>query len=233
MNEQKLESMLYSALVLAAAHEYDNIQGVSPEFTPKEQRKFKKMLADPFGYVKKWHRTLGQQIRHYALAAVLALAILTSTIFAIPQTRTIAIDLIRQWFEDHVTFSYNNDINDFVLPEIEISYIPEGYELVENGGIEVPGSYIILEYKNQNNNILDIDIYVAGKNFTSSINSEFCDIEYVKLKNGIQAQLFKALDSNRLSDLIWTSKDGKLFFAINGKLSEEELIKIADGIILK
>lgn len=233
LNEKELEKMLPGSLLLAAAKRYDEIPDTEPIMTKKYQRKFEKMLVDPFKYAKKYNKSLGKQIRHYALVAALILAILTGTIFAIPPTRSIAVDLIRQWFEDHVTFSYNENSIDFVFSRIEIEYIPDGYKLIADGGIEVPGEYKIFEYKNFNNDILDIDIYIAGKDFTSSINTEFCDIKYVKLKNGIQAQLFQAYDDTRSSDLIWTSKDSKIFFAINGKLSQDELINIANGINLK
>ncbi len=229
VTEQELEYMLHDAFIFAAAKRYDKIPDTKPVLTKKYQRKFAKMLADPFAYAKKNSRPVAQQIRHYALVAALILAILTGTIFAIPQTRTIAVDLIRQWFDDGSTaFYFKGSGSSFVLPEFEINYIPRGYTLVYEDSIE--GEMQVFSYENSKRQRISIDIFMAGSKFTESINTEHSKISYIELNGGIEAQLFEGESQEWSSNLVWTSNDGKIFYLINGHLSPKELIKIANSI---
>ena len=232
MNEQRLEYLLHDALIMAAAERYEAIPDREPAFGKKYQKKFAKMLKAPFDYARKCQRTLGQQVRRLALVAVLVLAVLTAGIFAVPQTRSIAIDLIRQWFSDHITFTFSESVDGLVLPKYEITYLPAGYELFFEDDT-TPELNTVLQYENANKDVLRIDIFVAGEYFSTSIDTEHCDIYDVKLENGIRAQMFEAFDPDWPSNLVWTSKEGKLFFLIHGKLPPEELLKIANGIVLE
>lgn len=232
LTEQELEHMLHDSFIFKEAKMYDKIADTGLVITRKYQRKFEKMLANPFEYFKRGCRTIGQQIRHYALVAVLVLAILAGTIFAIPQTRSIAVDLIRHWFGDgSVSLYFKENTSDFALPEFEISYIPEEYALVYEDSIE--GEMQIFSYEDSLRQRLSIHIFMSGAHFSENINTEHSKISYVKLGNGIEAQLFEGESEEWSSNLVWTSNDGKIFYLINGHLSPDELIKIADGIIQK
>lgn len=233
LNERELETYLHDALISATAKRYQQLPKMPPEYPPKYKRGFKKMLADPFSYAKKCRRSAVQKISRYALVAVLALAILTGVVFAIPQTRTIAVDLIRQWFSDHVTFTYSEGNDHLTLPEVEINYIPEGYHYAEDASIEHDGFFQIAGYLNDDKDLITVDTYILSKHVSTSINTEHSKISYVKLDNGIEAQLFEAESAEWTSSLVWISKDGKIFYMVQAKLPPEELLKIANNIVFK
>lgn len=232
LTEQELEYMLHDGFIFKAAKQYEQIPDTKPVITREYQRKFARMLEDPFLYAAKQERTVVQHIKRYALVAVLVLAILAGTILAIPQARTIAIDLIKQWFDDgSVSLYFKGSRSDFVVPEYEISYIPEGYVLVFEDSIE--GEMQVLSYEDSARQRLSIDIFMSGEQFSANINTEHSTMSYIKLGNGIEAQLFEGESEEWSSNLVWTSDNGRIFYLINGHLPPKELIKIADGIIPK
>ena len=231
MDEQKLEYLLHDALVLAAAERYKTVPDIVPVFSNKYQRKFSHMLKKPFEYAKGYRRTIGNRIGRLALVAILILAIMGAGIFVMPQTRGVAVDIIRQWFEDHVTFSFSENAENYVLSEYKVSYLPEGYELLFEDGEE--GLYQIWQFENENKDVLCVEIFVKGEYFSTSIDTEYCTPSLIELENNIDAQLFKADSPDGPSTLVWMSEDNNVFYCIWGKLSTDELVNIANGLVEK
>lgn len=233
MNESQLELRLHDALLLAAAERYRDVREDDAEPSKKWRRRFDRMLADPLGYAKRQGRSIPRRIRQYALVAVVVLAILAGTLFAIPQTRTIAGNLLEEWLSDHVTYQFYNETND-TLPDVEFQYIPEAYEqsfvLSEDWSEEIIN---VWEFRNAEGQFLTIDIALASHNFSYSVDNEHREKCMVELFSGEEAIYYKPIDVGWSSDLIWISADGKYFFAIKGILPLEELLRIADGICLR
>ena len=40
-----------------------------------------------------------------------------------------AYEEVIQWFDDHTSFRFKQDVGEVVVPEYEVGYVPEGYEL--------------------------------------------------------------------------------------------------------
>lgn len=233
MNDEKLETMLRSALIVALGERYAQMPVEDYQFSPKYQRKFNKMLKDPFAYARKCRRPLWRRAARGVVAAVLALAILTGVVFTVPQTRTIAVDLLNKWFGEYVSFFFENtQPEEEVLPDVEIGYLPEGYEFVDETNI-IKDKYKLLQYTKSNNEFLEIYLMVSGDYFNGDINNRYGKMKFVKLENGVAANAFISDDVKKSSYLLWTSIDGKLFFRIEGYLSEDEMLNIANGIKIK
>lgn len=224
MTEREFDDLLREALVAAAAGRYESAADSEMIVTAPYQRRFAKMLRDPYGYAGRYGR-----IGRYAMTAVITLAVLGATIFAIPQTRAIAINILTQWHEKYVSFIFSNNALPQELPEITIGYIPEGYELDFENYNEDMGHKLFV-YKDSAGNILDISIYSAYRDIKFDLDNEHREILNLTLDDGSEALYLKAVDDGWPSNLLWRSKDNKLVLCIGGNLSDEELLKIAAGI---
>lgn len=226
-----IDAAMRDLLLLAAAEELRATPAADPQVTPAYQKKFAQMQADPFGYAKRLNRPFKRRLQRAAIAAVLLLAVIFGTIMAIPQTRTIAINILTQWYDKYIAFIFVGETDNITLPDIEINYLPEGYELVYASDISDEVRKV-LEYRDMDNHILSINIFTAHNRSSFNIDSEHRKLEYVKMNNGLEGQLFKADDEDLLSYLLWSSPDGQIFFSIGGSLPEDELLNIADGIVM-
>ena len=201
ISDDEFESILRDALV--------DYVGETPDYpgelSPKYQRRFKRMLADPAGYVKRrQHRPW-----RYAIAAVVVLAI-GAVAFCSPQMQK---------------------LEENVLPEIEIGYVPEGYTL-EYSKTNEAETRKVWQYENVGGNILKIYADINKNNLSRYIDNEYHDKQYTVLNNGKQVILLFG-DEKRANSLIWTDFDDSVALIINGKVSEEELTEIANAIEIK
>lgn len=224
MTEREFDDLLREALVAAAVGRYESAADSEMIVTAPYQRRFAKMLRDPYGYAGRYGR-----IGRYAMTAVITLAVLGATIFAIPQTRAIAINILTQWHEKYVSFIFSNNALPQELPEITIEYIPEGYELVsQNNDEDKTGTFYV--YTNSEDEALYIDVIAVSGKYKTNYDNEHRTIHYITLDNGLDA-LYLEGDSIEWSNaLIWSGADNKLVFEISGRLSKEELLEIAAGI---
>lgn len=233
MDESRLELCLRDALLLAAAERYRAVREDTAEPRGKWRRRFDRMLTDPFGYAERQRRSISRQIRRYGLVAALILAILAGAIFAVPQTRAVAVNLLEHWFSDHVTYSFGYETKN-TLPKVEIQYIPQGYKQSFVFAEDLSEETINLwNLKNTEEQQLMITVALASENFSYSVDNEHREKQMIELLTGEEAIYYKPIDNDWSSDLIWNSPDGRYFFAVKGSLPLEELLRIADGICLR
>lgn len=111
------------------------------------------------------------------------------------------------------------DVEDF-----EVTYVPEGYELVE----DMLHNGVIRELIYGNNNGEGLRIHIAKTDkFGANVDNETMGRKEV-LVNDKQAYLFEGKDKNIV---VWQM--GNCTIDIEAKLSEEELLKIASHIYVK
>jgi len=110
------------------------------------------------------------------------------------------------------------DVEDF-----NVTYVPEGYELVEDVLI---GEYArMIKYQDKNDDVIKIHISKTDKFGTNVDNETTGRIEV--LVNDKQAHLF---DDGKTSFIVWQIGDCTL--DITADISEEELVKIANHIFV-
>lgn len=227
-----IDAAMRDLLLLAAAEELRATPAADPQVTPAYQKKFAQMQADPFGYAKRLNRPFKRRLQRAAIAAVLLLAVIFGTIMAIPQTRTIAINMLTKFYSEYVAvIFYSKSAGLTTLPAITCEYIPAGYELCPE---EKPfDEQLWLEYVNAEGNYIYIGVYIAQDNQKFYVDIEHHELSEVKLADNTAAQLFTATDPadpNSANILIWRSADNRLLFNMNAKLPPEELLNIANNI---
>ncbi len=233
MTDLEFDEILHDCLILASAKEFEAIPIVEPTFTRSEARQIEKMLADPWKFALRYREPWGHKLHRWALTAVLLLFLCGYTMLLVPQVRVWAVNILTDWHEEYVeySFTYKGTKGELVLPEIEVTYVPQGYELVyDEIRLDLSRS---IEYDNSEKVMLFIDVTVVRDGIFWYLNDEYQKMQYIKLADGTEARLLAAVDDTHSSSLVWTDKEGTIAFSIVGHLPKEEMLKIANGIICK
>lgn len=148
-----------------------------------------------------------------------------STVLAFnAEARTKFINWIIEMFPKYSIFTsqnVNGDNNSVDLTSFKINYIPTGFEL---SNIHEGRKMLIYNYLSENNQMLTIKLSVLSGENKSYYDTENAIIEEFIFK-GSQAYIWQA---DGITYLLWY-QDGADFH-ITGRLSKDEIIKIADNI---
>ncbi|MCM1090715.1 MAG: hypothetical protein NC092_04370 [Butyrivibrio sp.] len=164
---------------------------------------------------RKW---LGGRI---AVAACLALLLFN---LVMPRYVTEAYRYWVQWFDDHVSFRFSEDIGEVEIPEYDMGYLPEGYEILERhytdgdaGLIECSGNLYFTYMRSDG---------------LSDVNNEGVKYYELTTDDGIVLYCFEGMEEE-MSSVNWLSADKTTFFGLDGYLPMEELLKIQKNIVIK
>lgn len=181
------------------------------KFSKKHEEKMKE-LFEPDTKVQK-HRLSKKTIKILLIAAILLG--LATTVFAIPASR----EFIIQKFSNHSEYNVLDTENAEEVESLKLNYIPEGFVKTEEYNSE---NYFIAVYDN-------LDEYFSVKKYTIDTNvnydTEKSNYEIIKI-NGIDAVFYKS--DNNLGGIIFNNS--KYLFVVNGNISKEELVKIAQNV---
>lgn len=164
-----------------------------------------------------------------AVAAVLAVMLVGGAIAVSPDVPAIAVNMLARIYDEYVSIRFVSDNEGVELPQIDIGYVPSGYVMIENKNM-VGKQHKRLKYENESGERLSVSVWVAYKGLNYNADSEHRQLCYVNLANGVEAHLMLAEEPQYSSSMFWVSADGRLFFTVTGRLSQEELLNIANSI---
>ena len=135
---------------------------------------------------------------------------------------------MRQIYEDRAVYTFDTVAQPGELPEYEITWIPEGFELVEEYGDEDLAGEVY--YNESKEYYIGIEYnYICGATLEEVLFEGEAQSEKVTV-NGMEADYYYDETSNVL---VWIDKNDNVSFTINAQLSKEEIIRIAESIIKK
>lgn len=183
-----------------------------PEYS-KKHIKWRNKLFDKMrgGY---YHRFTTKTVRVMMVAAVLCALLLTA--FVIPSSREFILDK----FEKYTAFQLTEDNKNSVNGEINVGYIPEGYEFESQ---DKAGKNIFIRYQTDNGDLFTI--FKSSSSAKVDFNTEFSDAEEFTI-DGVNYVYCKG--NKGVDNLVWTKND--YVYRIDGALAKEEMIKIAESI---
>lgn len=184
-----------------------------PEYS-KKHLKWRKKLFDKMrgGY---YHRFTTKTVRVMMVAAVLCALLLTA--FVIPSSR----EFILEKFEKFTAFQLTEDNKNSVNGEINVSYIPDGYDLdiVIKLDKQITNRY-------ENSDGYFFTIIKSSSAVEVDFNTEYYETEEMF----VDGQKYVYCKGNIGTDnLIWTKND--YVYRISGQLSIEELLKISKTVV--
>ena len=177
--------------------------------------------------VKKTLRSYKLRRRRKIIAAIVAATlILTGCTVGYEIFKEEVGAFIERIDNDSVDVGYNGSVEgpNAVENVYELSYIPEGYELTKS----VIGQwYIRYVWENKDNHIIVFDVDNTDKNSHYIIDNEGTESNLFYY-NDIEVYRRKGNDSNYVN--IWVMDSYMMFLSTTYELSEEELVRIIDGI---
>lgn len=181
---------------------------------------YQKMERMIEGQEKKARRKKIRQFAAVAAAAALVLFGVTN-----PQTISKAGQWLIRWYDDHVSFRFVEDAGHVEVPRYELGYVPEGYKL-EWDDYFAGGEDIL--YYNDEGQCLDFSSGSISDGL--EIDNENKDFLTITGSRGEIIYYLRARNPEDESSMTWISEDGTLKFCLMGNFSQEELLKIKEGI---
>lgn len=135
---------------------------------------------------------------------------------------SISITLI-DWKDKFVNIFIESEYSRDKLPDITISYVPEGFTLIST--IEPSAESKILNYENNQSDYLIIHLSTFSQNFTDNIDNEFSNYYSLKIC-GDSGTWIQQGDKN----ILIIAKNG-IFYNITGTILVEEIVEIYKNII--
>lgn len=160
-------------------------------------------------------------VRYALAAAAVALLVVCLTN---PGYIAKAWDVLVKWHSTHLEVDMPDTEWTGAVPEYELTYVPEGFELVMEDCDEFGG---IILYEN-GENYFRLSYSLAGGNY--KYDNEHSEISIIEDKKG-NTVLFIRYEEGGYS-LLWSSED-EIMFSMYALVTEDELFKIKDGIKIK
>lgn len=181
---------------------------------------YQKMERMIEGQEKKARRKKIRQFAAVAAAAALVLFGVTN-----PQTISKAGQWLIRWYEDHVSFQFVENARHVEVPRYELGYVPEGYKLKVHDYFA--GGEDILYYNDEGK---CLDFSSGSLSSSLELDNENKDFLTITGSRGEIIYYLRARNPEDESSMTWISKDGTLKLCLMGNFSQEELLKIQEGV---
>ncbi|MBE6741882.1 MAG: DUF4367 domain-containing protein [Ruminococcaceae bacterium] len=193
------------------------VKSLPTEFDlPEPTEEYKKNIAKLFDKMRgdRYHKLTRSAVRAILIAAIL-LALATAVLAA-----TVGREFIIEKLSDHSIYRVLDTSDIEHVDDIEIGYIPDGFEC----DTTEETSYSILYVYKKNDNW--ISIYKAKIDADIDFDTEYKNKEQVTI-TGIEGVYYQD-DNLSYSGIVWN--DGYYIYKVEGNILKEKLIKIAGSI---
>ncbi len=174
-----------------------------------------------------------KKLARSAVAAVLVVLIGFSMLCVFnTEVRATVIGWFKKTFEHYTTYWFSDNVDDDVIPEYDITWIPEGYELIYDESM--PDSIIKL-YQNPENELDGFTFNCYKPQADSPVKVEMLGSHYEVKQvnvNEFYGDLYISLDPNESHGLIWSDDANQVAFAITSFLPPDDILHIAESVKL-
>lgn len=237
MTEHKENELLRDILLDAAAEEF------APEFSSTEQvetsLKFQKSMQSLLSNPKKWAerrqkpvwKRAAKMVATIALIGILSLGML---MLISPKVYAAVVNWVTEWYDTYVMYRFSGEYTESDLPEYQLSYIPEGYQ--RNAEIlSVPDDFSrvtalqFTAYSGKHRLLFEYGPMDSGS--ALAIELENMSVSEVSI-NGNRGHLYSSTIDSQVSCITWIDIQNNTCLLIDGFLSDDELIRIAQSVTL-
>ena len=237
MTDQELDRLMRRVLLDSLKREYasETVAVMPYKLSWRHHRQMDAMLKNPL----KWLRNKTKPVWKIVVQRIAIVLLVTSLslggLMAIsPTVRAAVIRWVTEWYETHITFRYTGDSIREDLLHFEICDLPDGYSEAEEERIEDAG-YVQKKYRN-NSDPTAKTIYLAYMNMQQGAAMDFVTEAVTVFQveiNGISGYLYLADDwQNTRSTVTWIDEEKNLQFVIDATMSKDDILHIADGVVL-
>ena len=191
------------------------------EFSPSFQRKMRRTF-------RKANHPIIYKLPKYAACFVLVVALASSTWLTVDaDARAAFFAWVREKYEEFVQYKFIGDTstqNNVV--QYELTWLPEGFSLESEQSLG-SGTYLIYTDGSGQQIIFS---YLQGTDSSNLfVASDYTEARSVQV-NDIKADFYQASKENSANILVWLSEEDNFCFYIMTNLSEDTIIKLAEGV---
>lgn len=229
MAEKSFDAMLRQALLEANWREWQPLWETAAElvFSPAYRRWRTRLLADPFGWVKKQLRPLWAKALRTAACLVLASAVALGALMTVsPTVRAAVLNWLREISGNLMTYSTDRHAETDALPSNwRITWLPENWGLQD-----MTTSLWKYQENSGKGNLLYSCFAPGGTDLTTNVD-DVSDAEAVRETVQVQGTQADYYESDGYQVLLWENEEGFLFM-LRGDffLDREDFLKIAESV---
>lgn len=236
MTDRELDALMQRVLVDSIKLDWGEMPEPEPPFVPsaRYRRQIRFMLANPLAWERRKTAPVWKKIARHAAVVLLIISIGFSSLLAVsPSVRAAFFQWIAEWYETHVTYQYTDQEAVMIMPQYEITELPEGYAEIESERVEWPGQVDIIYRQEETGKMICLN-YVqmrqgAASDFELKDNSEVIPIK-VEEMDGL---FLEGADSeDEWNTVTWVDSNQGLQFLIVAQLEKAEILNIAESVFL-
>ena len=228
MTTELSDTLLRRALLEAAALDFS---GATEEFplSPRQARRHKALLADPFGYARRAARPLWKKTLHSAAMAAVAAGLSLAMLSAASPTVRAAI---KQWFMEirqwDIVYYFTGNPIEKELPYYTFTDLPEGYVYTEE---KYEDGYRRIRYENEDGQRIRLEYMDMEDGSAFWVDTEQMEVRDVWV-NACPGQVFLSSDPKQGNAILWIDEGTNIQFFIDAFVEESVLLHMAESISL-
>lgn len=241
MDERSFDALLRLALMDANLERFrtvlDGADDAEPVFSAGYLRQRMKLLADPFGWVRKTARPLWKKTLQSAACVLLACTVALGALMAVsPTVRAAVLNWLREISGGHIAYTSTSDrdARDYGEPPAwRPTWLPEGWSLDDLALMGPENGSATWTYRGESDYSLTFHCWWPQRLHAGVSYGE--DVDAAALWSqatvwGKPADFYShEEDGDRMCYLFWESEDGMLF-RLGGDLDREVMERIADSV---
>lgn len=228
MTPELQDELLRRALLDAAAADFAGEAEAVP-MSPRQEKRMRSMLADPFAYARRARRPWWRQAMHTAAMLAVTLGLSVALLAALSPTVRAAI---KQWFlelrQSDIVYYFTGETREEELPYYTITELPEGYAYLDE---QSEDGYRRIRYENANGQRIRLEYAPMEDGSAFWISTKDMVVRDVTV-NGCPGQVFLSLNSEEGNAVVWMDADENFQFFINAFADESALLHMAESISL-
>ena len=228
MTPELQDELLRRALLDAAAADFAGEAEAVP-MSPRQEKRMRSMLADPFAYARRARRPWWRQAMHTAAMLAVTLGLSVALLAALSPTVRAAI---KQWFlelrQSDIVYYFTGETREEELPYYTITELPEGYAYLDE---QSEDGYRRIRYENANGQRIRLEYAPMEDGSAFWISTKDMVVRDVTV-NGCPGQVFLSLNSEEGNAVVWMDADENFQFFIKAFADESALLHMAESISL-
>lgn len=175
-----------------------------------------------------WVKTSLLCLKRTAAVAMIALVVTAAGVMSVDAYRERVIQVVTQVFHEFTSYRFFTEQSDGfkAVPEVEFTYVPEGFELVESSVRETRAYYL---YENTDGKFFELNelLVQANGDYGMLLDTEGSQMEHFNIGDAEAIANTKGADGC----VLWSIDNVRL--DLYGNIGIEELKGIAQGIIME
>lgn len=238
---RQFDEMLRRGLMEANLAQYEAVLEKLPEwepdFSPRYRRERMRLLADPWGWVRRRERPLWKQIAWNVACVALACTVALGALMAVsPTVRAAVIGWFREtfWGYTYYTGPAPDEVeSEEQFPAFRPAWVPEGYVLRDvftNGVPGIPEDTLTSNWVYESaDDVLEFSCFLRSSGNAGAVYGPVVEETAVRQRTRVQGYDADFYQEEVWNSLIWENERGNLFW-LHSTLDRDTLEQVAGSV---